>query len=113
MRDAHATLGDVLKRYLRTSPVAAALRNKDVAAAWQQAVGPQLAAQTRIVGFNCGTLKVETASGSLYSELNAFRKHELLQLLQERMGNRKVQKISFCLGQTAERDGDESERIQC
>ncbi len=47
-------------------------------AAWAAAVGPEVVAQTRVLGMRRGVLEVEVRSGPLLQELAQFHKRALL-----------------------------------
>jgi hypothetical protein len=100
------TIGDALKRYLRTSGLNILLKNQAVMKAWGKVVGPEIAAQTRIVGLKRGTLTVEVASSGLYAELSSFYLDDLVKSLREETGSGRIRKIRLRLGELVEEPGD-------
>lgn len=66
-------------------------------AAWQRAVGPDLAAQTRVSLPVRGRLEVLVAHSALLQELS-FRKEELLEALRRQIPEEPVREIRFRLG---------------
>ena len=104
------TIGDALKSYLKDSGLETLLKNQDVIRAWQKVTGPEIAAQTRIVGLKRGTLVVEVASSALYAELNTYYLKDLAASIREEMKNRKIRKIKLCLGQRLGEAGDDTGR---
>lgn len=52
-----------------------------VSEAWAQAAGPDLARSTRVQGYRGGTLTVVAENSALRSEIEAYRKPELLRRL--------------------------------
>ncbi|GIW71521.1 MAG: hypothetical protein KatS3mg102_1063 [Planctomycetota bacterium] len=53
--------------------------------AWQQAVGAELAAQTRVSGWRNGVLRVQVRSAPLLQELATFRRQALQAALAQRL----------------------------
>jgi predicted nucleic acid-binding Zn ribbon protein len=92
------TLREALGLYLRTSGLNVLLKNQDVYNAWQKVVGPEIASQTRIVGFKRGALTAEVASSGLYAELKTYYLDDLVGAIQKEMKNKKVRKIKLRLG---------------
>lgn len=107
--DNNVTIKNALKQYLKSSGLDALLRNKAVVKAWQKVAGREIATQTRIVGFNRGTLTVEVASSGLYAELNTFYLKDLASSIQSEMGNKKVRRIKLRLGEFVGEAGNVSE----
>jgi predicted nucleic acid-binding Zn ribbon protein len=105
---AEQKISDALGSYLKQSGLDVLLRNRKVCEAWQRVVGPDMAAQTRIVGFGRGTLTVEVASSSLLAELETYYQAQLVDSLQRELNNRKVRSIRLRLGSPA----DEVEEVE-
>jgi predicted nucleic acid-binding Zn ribbon protein len=61
-----------------------------VGAAWDELVGADLSARTRVRSVRDGVATVCVASGPLCHELASFRKEELLASLNERLAARRV-----------------------
>ncbi len=62
-------LGDAVSRVLSESGVAGGLRLEAVREKWRAAVGQEIAARTRVLGFTRGVLRVEVTSSALLQEL--------------------------------------------
>lgn len=60
-------------------------RSREIQHLWQEVVGEDFAAATRIRSFRGGTLTVEVQSAPLLYELNSFHKKDFLKLLRPRM----------------------------
>ena len=71
---------------------------EELARAWVEVAGDDIADQTRVRGVHRGTLTIEVASPPLCHELASFRRDELLIALKERLGNTDIQDIHFRLG---------------
>lgn len=65
--------------------------------AWEAAVEPSLASQTRVGSIRKGTLEVTVSNSTLVQELS-FRQHEILRQLQEKLPDEKLEKIRFRVG---------------
>lgn len=50
---------------------------KLVREAWERAVGPMIAAETRVYSYKKGVLTIEVLAGSLLQEIRQFHKHEI------------------------------------
>jgi predicted nucleic acid-binding Zn ribbon protein len=93
-------IGDVLARFMAASPVGRELSREALAAAWKDAVGAEVAAETRVRGWRDGVLTVEVQSSALLSELSTFYRASILAALRARRGEKvaEVKDISFKLG---------------
>ncbi|MCE9637335.1 MAG: DUF721 domain-containing protein [Planctomycetes bacterium] len=82
-------IGDILRRTLPEYRPSARGPNRTrrtqslVAVAWERAAGPELATETRPATLQRGVLTVEVRSTALLSELQSFRRDELLARLIE------------------------------
>lgn len=65
-------LGDAVRLYLAATGLAHRRKDAAVYAAWDQAVGPELALSARATSFERGQLVVEVASSALLQELVGF-----------------------------------------
>jgi predicted nucleic acid-binding Zn ribbon protein len=66
--------------------------------AWRQSAGEQIAGATQLGSLRCGTLEVVVGNPVLLQELASFRKRQLLQALQERIGTQRITDLRFRLG---------------
>jgi len=71
---------------------------RELEAAWKEAVGPEIAGQTRTGGVRHGVLTVTVAHPALLEELAAFRKPALLAALRRAAPSAAVQDIRFRVG---------------
>jgi hypothetical protein len=67
-----APLGDAVQRYLAAAGLGQRRRDAAIYAAWDEAVGPELALTARATSFSKGQLVVEVASSALLQELVGF-----------------------------------------
>ena len=88
-------LGEVLRDFLETSGLATQLKHLEVYGAWEDIVGPAIAARTRIAGFRRHKLYVDVASAAQLHELRAFSKDKILADLKERVPAVLIQDIVF------------------
>ena len=90
-----ASLGEALTRYLRETRLDRRLSEHEVLGAWSAAIGPKLAARTRVVRFRDGELAVEVDSAALLQELRNFtgegRRREANRLL----GVERIRTVDF------------------
>lgn len=66
--------------------------------AWEDAVGPEYAARTRVLGHKRGILEVEVQGAVLLQELTHFHKKKLLQRMRERLPNHTFTDVRFRAG---------------
>ena len=66
--------------------------------AWEDAVGPDHARQTRVLGLRRGILEVEVAGSVLMQELAHFHKRVLLQKLKAALPREKLTDLRFRAG---------------
>jgi predicted nucleic acid-binding Zn ribbon protein len=91
------TIGNVLSELMSRrgyARVQGAAANAD---AWRQAVGPMIAAYTRVGQLRCGTLEVMVANSTLVQELG-FQKRTLLKNLAELLPNEGIENLRFRVG---------------
>jgi predicted nucleic acid-binding Zn ribbon protein len=91
-------LGDVLRRLLRGKRFYQKGRYGALVQAWEQTVGEEIAARTRIAGFEHGRVSVEVDSPILHQELAGFMRCGILQELQSAPGGEDVAELRFRLG---------------
>ncbi len=91
-------LGDVIAQNLRRLGLDRPKSRQPVAEAWNDALGPALAAQTRLMGVQKGVLTVQVPSPVIRQELENFRAPELLKKLQEALPKEGIRKIRFTVG---------------
>lgn len=91
-------IADVLRALLREVRPAERRRRSGVAAAWERAAGPGLAAETRAATLQRGVLTVEVRSNGLLHELESFRKEELLSRLLAAEPSGRIHGLRFRLG---------------
>ena len=88
-------LGDILRDYLEVSGLGQELRHLELHRAWEEVVGPEVAAQARIVGFVRHKLYVEVTSAARRHELSAFYKRQILDALREQVPDVRILDIVF------------------
>lgn len=66
--------------------------------AWADAVGPQLAPETRVGAFRRGVMEIEVRNGVLIQELAQFQKRQLLTALRERLPGMTITDLKFRAG---------------
>ena len=69
-----------------------------VAQAWEEVVGIETAARTRVVRFMRGVLTLEVASSALKHDLLTFRKNQLLDELNERLPKVEIRDLECRVG---------------
>ena len=89
------SLGDILKRLVPATRPAVRRQRSAVAAAWEQAAGPELTQETRPSTLQRGVLTIEVRSDALLLELQSFRRDELLARIVETDGKGRVTGLRF------------------
>jgi hypothetical protein len=89
-------LGYLLARFLRGTTVGRSAALEALGEAWRAVVGPELAAETRVVSFKDGTLRIEVRGSPLLQELSTFYRDSLLAALREK--RREVVGLEMRLG---------------
>jgi hypothetical protein len=92
------SIGEILPRVLRESGYRRARGGSTLARLWEQAAGPELAAETRPSTLKKGVLTVEVRSAALLSELAGFRTEELLSRFVAEDPSGRVTGLRFRLG---------------
>lgn len=90
-------LGDALKEYLDDSRVLQRKKAAPALAAWDEAVGPELAARATAVSFRRGELIIEVDNSSLLSELRGFASEDLRTRADALLEGATIRKLSFKL----------------
>ncbi|MFH0910536.1 MAG: DUF721 domain-containing protein [Planctomycetota bacterium] len=96
------TLKDALRGFLKASGLGWMMKHREVAVAWNDAVGAEIAGETRVRAFRDGTLYVDVASPVLQAELSQFYEPSLVQALQAGAPKLGVRRIRFRLGDISE-----------
>ena len=93
------TLREAIASFLETSGLSRAMLADQIGRAWVEVLGPDVARHTRLSRtIRKGVLTVEVDSSSLRSELDGFRKAEILQGLHKRVKRKHIEDIRFKLG---------------
>jgi predicted nucleic acid-binding Zn ribbon protein len=66
--------------------------------AWSEAVAPEHAVHTRVLGLRRGVLDVEVNSAAMLQELAHFHKQRLLKALRERLSGHTLRDVRFRAG---------------
>lgn len=66
--------------------------------AWETAVGPQFAPQTRLTAVTRGIMEIEVENGALLQELAHFHKRKLLEKLRELLPTTTIKDLRFRAG---------------
>jgi predicted nucleic acid-binding Zn ribbon protein len=88
-------VSEVLARYLQQSGWTNRLRQRELLAAWEEVVGPDIAAHAHVSGLRGCTLYVDCESSAFRHDLELFYKESLLESLSERIGSAKISDIRF------------------
>jgi predicted nucleic acid-binding Zn ribbon protein len=82
-------------------------KNREIYRKWGELVDENVAASTRVAGLKRHTLIVACRTQALAAELSAFRKAELLKVLEQGLGEGMIEDIRFVVEGDV---GEESER---
>ncbi len=88
----------LLASFLEGSAVGRSVKARLLEDAWRRAVGPEVAAETRVAGWRDGTLRVEVRSSALLQELATFHRASLLEALRAEAPGGDVRALEFRLG---------------
>ena len=88
-------IGDVLRDLLHSSGLAHTLKHLEVYSAWQEVVGPDIAARTRVAGLSRHKLYVDVDSAAHLHELSTFYKQQILRDLREKLPGILIRDLVF------------------
>jgi hypothetical protein len=92
-----APLGDAVQRYLAAAGLGQRRKDAAIYAAWDEAVGPDLAVTARATGFSKGQLVVEVASSALLQELVGFTGEGFKQRANSILDRPHIRRVTFRL----------------
>jgi hypothetical protein len=93
-----ARIGALLASFLKSTELGRSSAAHALEDAWRRIVGPEIAADTRVVGFCEGRLKVEVKSSALLQELATYHRSSLLDALCGEAPNVGLRDLDFKLG---------------
>ena len=76
-------IGDILSRLFTARGWGRQQERQRLERAWAEAVGPEIAAQTRVSALRRTTLEIEVKSGVMVQELAQFHKRRLLEAVRK------------------------------
>ncbi|MEN8148484.1 MAG: DUF721 domain-containing protein [Planctomycetota bacterium] len=88
-------VGKILERVLKEKGLHRPKELTEIDLAWRDVAGPEVSAETVVLGFRAGVLTIEVASAPLLSELTTYQREELLAALRTRWTGTYVQDIRF------------------
>ena len=90
-------VGKILERVLKEHGLSRPKEQVEIDLAWRDVAGPEVAAETVVLGLRKGVLTIEVASAPLLSELTTYQREELLMALRTRWKGTYLQDIRFRL----------------
>lgn len=96
-------LGDILGRLFTARGWGRRQERLHLETAWSQAVGPDVAEQTRVAALRRGVFEVEVSNSVLLQELAHFQKRRLLEELRRRLPGVPLNDLRFRLGTSRDR----------
>jgi len=90
-------VGDILKRVLREAGLDRPQQHAEIAQAWRDVAGPDVATETAVQSFRKGVLTILVNSAPLLSELTTYQREELLAALRTRLAGVFVDELRFRL----------------
>ncbi len=90
------TLGEALETFLRTSGIWAFAKHRRLHQVWEDTVGPEIAAQARVLSLRRGVLEIAVHSSALMNDLQ-FHTAALLEDLRKEIKRPFISRISFVL----------------
>ena len=91
-------VGDILKRVLKDAGLDRPEKHGEIAEAWRDVAGPDVAAETVVLSFRKGVLTIQVSSAPLLSELTTYQREELLAGMRVRLAGTFVDQLRFRLG---------------
>ncbi|SFI15654.1 Protein of unknown function [Planctomicrobium piriforme] len=91
------TLGSVLSKLFALRGYGRPQAGRVLQELWTSAAEPALLAQTKVLSLKNGVLQVGVSNSALLSELAAFRKMELLEILRKSPAGAKIRDLKFKL----------------
>jgi predicted nucleic acid-binding Zn ribbon protein len=92
------TAGDALKGVLKNLRIDQRLAETEVLKVWNSQMDPNIVAHAHPVGLRNGTLMVVVDNPVWHAELVRYRRHEILERLQNSFGRDLIARISFRIG---------------
>jgi hypothetical protein len=90
-------IDELLRRFMHTSGVKEASRIAGFRKAFEAAVGPEVAGQTRVCGLRNGELTVEVDGSALLAELSCFHQDTLIESINGTTSRERLRRIRFRL----------------
>ena len=90
-------LSNALSELISVKGLARVRGNARLREAWQEAAGPKIGSQTRVMGLQRGVLQIAVGNAALLSELASFHKASLLDALQNNYADLNVRDLKFRL----------------
>jgi predicted nucleic acid-binding Zn ribbon protein len=89
-------IGEQLRAFMRSSPVVKQSRaHQAMTDVWTSVAGADVAAHTAVRGLRLGVLTIAVDSPPLCHELGAFRRTELLEAMNRRLGTKRLKDLHF------------------
>jgi len=88
------SLKNALQRALNQRGLEGELKGWDAVTEWARVVGPRIAARSRAVTFQAGTLVVEVDGSAWMQELNVL-KRQLIKTLNRELGSATVREVRY------------------
>jgi predicted nucleic acid-binding Zn ribbon protein len=92
------TAGDALKGVLKTLRIDQRLAETEVLKVWNSQLDPNIVTHAHPVGLRNGTLMVVVDNPVWHAEIVRYRRHEILERLQNSFGKDMIARISFRIG---------------
>jgi len=96
--DGPEPIGDLVKKIVKGGARRGARTREEVEAKWSEVVGPEIAARSRVTGYERRVLRIAVESSALLAELAGFYKEGILESLQSGERPLPVVDVRFELG---------------
>jgi predicted nucleic acid-binding Zn ribbon protein len=100
-------LEKLVKRFLKSSGVGWMLNHRDIVMLWNETVGDDIAAQTRVRSIRNGVLHVDIESSTLRLELEQFYSAQLVESMRNSSPNLTLRSIKYHLTEIKHQPKDE------
>ncbi|MDB6056496.1 MAG: hypothetical protein JWO95_340 [Verrucomicrobiales bacterium] len=92
------TAGEAIKGVLKTLRIDQRLAETEILKVWTSQMDPNIVAHAHPVGLRNGTLMVNVDNPVWHAEIVRYRRHEILERLQNSFGRDVIARISFRIG---------------
>ncbi len=91
-------LGEILSKLFSSRGWGRRQERINLERAWEEAIGPEFATQTRVAGLRRKILEVQVKGAVLLQELSQFHRRKILEKLKQKLGAHAITDVKFKAG---------------